>query len=145
MNMHMDEKSDLLVVPKKSPNKGVRISPAEVMEERGRPKGNRRHEAAGWTQSQITASIGLQAVRHAAQKDRKMKFTALLHHITVDLLKQSYTNLKRNSAPGNDGMTWSEYGKNLDERLMQLHKRIHQGKYRANPARRINIPKADGS
>ncbi len=144
MNMHMDEKSDLSIVPKKSPNKRS-LLPAEVMEGRVRPKRNRRYEAAGWTQSQVTASIGLQAVRHAAQSDKRMKFTALLHHISVDLLMLSYNNLKRNAASGNDEMTWSEYGKNLNERLKKLHDSLHKGAYRATPAKRIHIPKADGS
>ena len=74
-----------------------------------------------------------------------MRFTALLHHITVDLLRQSYTALKRDAASGIDGVTWRTYGANLDEKLKDLHERIHKGSYRARPARRTYIPKADGS
>jgi len=88
MSMYMDEKSDLPIVPKKPPNKRSQL-PEEVMEGRGRPKRNRRYEAAGWTQSQVTASIGLQAVRHAAQRDKRMKFTALFHHIRHKVINKS--------------------------------------------------------
>ena len=74
-----------------------------------------------------------------------MRFTALLHHITVDLLKQSYIALKRDAAPGIDGVTWQAYGENLDVKLKALHDRIHTGSYRTRPAKRTYIPKADGS
>jgi group II intron reverse transcriptase/maturase len=69
----------------------------------------------------------------------------LLHHITVELLEQSYYALKRNSAPGIDGVTWRAYGENLEEKLTELHARVHRGGYRARPARRTYIPKSDGS
>jgi group II intron reverse transcriptase/maturase len=74
-----------------------------------------------------------------------VRFTALLHHITVDLLKQSYLSLERDSAPGIDGVMWQAYGDNLEAKLTTLHDRIHKGSYRARPARRTYIPKADGS
>ena len=74
-----------------------------------------------------------------------MRFTALLHHITVDLLKRSYFALERDSAPGIDGVAWQAYGEDLEEKLTDLHDRIHKGSYRARPARRTYIPKADGS
>ena len=74
-----------------------------------------------------------------------MRFTALLHHITVDLLRQSYIALKRDAASGIDGVTWRTYGENLEAKLKDLHERIHKGSYRARPARRTYIPKADGS
>ena len=74
-----------------------------------------------------------------------MRFTALLHHITVDLLKQSYLALVRDAAPGIDGVTWQAYGENLEDKLKNLHERIHKGSYRARPAKRSYIPKADGS
>jgi retron-type reverse transcriptase len=83
-------------------------------------------------------------VREAAKKDKKSKFTALLHHVTVDLLRDSYYALKRGAAPGVDGVTWQEYGKGLEERLGNLHGRIHRGAYRALPSLRTWIPKADG-
>jgi hypothetical protein len=74
-----------------------------------------------------------------------VRFSALLHHITVDLLRQSYIALKRDAAPGIDGVTWQTYGENLEAKLKDLHERIHKGSYRARPARRSYIPKADGS
>jgi RNA-directed DNA polymerase len=74
-----------------------------------------------------------------------VRFTALLHHITVDLLTRSYFALERDSAPGIDGVAWQAYGENLEEKLTILHDRIHKGSYRARPARRTYIPKADGT
>jgi retron-type reverse transcriptase len=84
-------------------------------------------------------------VRQAARQSRDVRFTALLHHITIDLLKRSYLALKRDAAPGIDGVTWQAYGENLEEKLKDLHDRVHRGSYRARPARRTYIPKADGS
>jgi RNA-directed DNA polymerase len=104
-----------------------------------------RFQAAVRTPSRDTASIGLVAVRRAARQSKSVRFTALLHHITADLLKQSYLALVRDAAPGIDGVTWQAYGENLDDKLKDLHERIHKGSYRARPARRTYIPKADGS
>jgi retron-type reverse transcriptase len=52
--------------------------------------------------------------------------------------------LKRDAAPGVDGVTWTEYETGLGERLKDLHSRVHQGTYRAQPSKRTYIPKADG-
>jgi group II intron reverse transcriptase/maturase len=79
-----------------------------------------------------------------ARKNGKLKFTALLHHVTVELLRESYYCLKRQAAPGVDGVTWQEYGEGLEGRLTNLHGRIHRGAYRAQPSRRVWIPKPDG-
>jgi group II intron reverse transcriptase/maturase len=87
----------------------------------------------------------LAGVRQAARQSKDVQFTALLHHITVELLEQSYFSLKRNSAPGLDGVTWQAYGENLIEKLTALHTQIHKGSYRAQPARRTMIPKSDGT
>jgi group II intron reverse transcriptase/maturase len=87
----------------------------------------------------------LATVRQAAQQSKGVRFTALLHHITIELLEQSYFALKRNAAPGIDGVRWQAYGENLTEKLTELHVRIHRGGYRARPARRTYIPKPDGS
>jgi group II intron reverse transcriptase/maturase len=144
MNMHAREKSDLEIVPKKASNNENHIS-TEMLEGRARPKENCHYEAANGTQSQGIASIGLMAVRQAAQRNKRTQFTSLMHHITPDLLRRSYFELKRNAAPGIDGMTWHAYGVNLDERLLDLHEKIHKGSYRAKPAKRTYIPKADGS
>jgi retron-type reverse transcriptase len=73
-----------------------------------------------------------------------MRFTALLHHVDIDLLRSSYYNLKKRAAAGVDGVTWQEYEDGLEERLADLHGRIHRGAYHAKPSRRVWIPKADG-
>jgi retron-type reverse transcriptase len=73
-----------------------------------------------------------------------MKFTALLHHLTVALLRDSFYALKRKAAPGVDGITWEEYETGLEGRLLELHSRVHRGAYRAQPSRRVFIPKPDG-
>jgi RNA-directed DNA polymerase len=145
MNMHADEKSDEAIRAEKRPNKGDQ-SPAEAVEQRASPKGNGRQTAAARTLRRSPASNGLAAVRQAAQRNKQTRFTALLHHITVDLLKQSFRALERNAAPGIDGVTWYAYQEEyLEEKLTDLHGRIHRGSYRARPAKRTYIPKADGS
>jgi group II intron reverse transcriptase/maturase len=83
-------------------------------------------------------------VREAARKDRNAKFTALLHHVTVERLRSAYHALHRKAAPGVDGVTWEQYGENLEDNLRDLHSRVHRGGYRARPSRRVCIPKADG-
>jgi group II intron reverse transcriptase/maturase len=83
-------------------------------------------------------------VREAAQQSRDLRFTALLHHIGVELLTASFYDLKKNAAAGVDGMTWREYEADLANRIADLHGRIHRGAFRANPSRRVYIPKPDG-
>jgi RNA-directed DNA polymerase len=142
--MHADEKSGKVIVPMKQSNKeGLRST--EVVEGRTLPKRNTGQATAVRTQRRGTASNGLAGVRQAARQKKDVQFTALLHHITIELLEQSYFSLKQNSAPGLDGVTWRTYGDNLLEKLTALHNRIHQGSYRAQPARRTTIPKADGT
>jgi group II intron reverse transcriptase/maturase len=87
---------------------------------------------------------GLRRVREAAKKDKRLQFTALLHHVSVPLLVESFFALKREAAPGVDGMTWQEYETDLDKRLEALHSRVHRGTYRALPSKRAYIPKQDG-
>jgi group II intron reverse transcriptase/maturase len=144
MGMYADEESDEGIIPMKRSNKEG-IASAEAVEGRTSPKGNGGESAAVRTPSRDTASIGLVAVRRAARQSKSVRFTALLHHITADLLKQSYLALVRDAAPGIDGVTWQTYGENLDDKLKNLHERIHRGSYRARPAKRSYIPKADGS
>ncbi len=108
-------------------------------------KGNGIETAAVRTQSRVAASDGLDTVRQAARRDKEMKFTALLHHVTVDRLRKSYYALKRNAASGLDGVTWKAYGEELEQRLQALHARIHRGRYRAIPGKRVYIPKPDGT
>jgi group II intron reverse transcriptase/maturase len=83
-------------------------------------------------------------VRLAARRDRRARFTALLHYVTIDRLRESFYALKRKAAPGADGITWQQYEVNLEDRLADLHQRVHQGTYRAQPSRRVYIPKPDG-
>lgn len=83
-------------------------------------------------------------MRQRARKDKKTRFTALLHHLTVERLRQSYFGLQKQASPGVDGVIWSEYGKHLEVNLQGLHARVQRGTYRAKPSRRVYIPKADG-
>lgn len=87
---------------------------------------------------------GLERVREAARRDSQIRFTSLFHHITVDLLKDSYWQLNPKAAPGVDEVTWTEYGKGLDRRISDLHDRVHSGRYRAKPSKRTYIPKDNG-
>ena len=89
-------------------------------------------------------SQGLAGVRKAARERRQERFTTLLHHLTVDLLRVSFYALKRSASPGVDGVRWQEYEEGLEGRLADLKDRIHRGAYRAQASRRIYIPKADG-
>ncbi len=141
--VNADEKSDMPIVPTKPPNKGT--EPAEAAEGRGVAKGNTEKATAPRTQSRTScASKGLEGVREAARRDRRLRFTALLHHITTELLAASFYALKRQAAAGVDGVSWKEYEKVLQDRLPGLHRKIHTGAYRALPSRRVYIPKADG-
>jgi group II intron reverse transcriptase/maturase len=101
-------------------------------------------EAASRTHSRLDASIALQRVREVARRDRRARFTALLHHVTVDLLREGFYALNRHAAPGVDGLTWQQYEADLEELIPDLHRRVLLGTYRAQPSRRTFIPKADG-
>lgn len=140
---HVDGESDGRVLPTKCPNKGGE-PPAEGMEGRRPAKENIEQATAPRTQSRISESSGLLGVRKVARKDKRTRFTALLHHVTIHLLRDSFHALRREAAPGEDGVTGKEYGADLDEKLADLHSRIHRGAYRAQPSRRTYIPKADG-
>jgi RNA-directed DNA polymerase len=89
-------------------------------------------------------SQGLRGVRQAARERKQERFTALLHHLSVGLLRDSFYALKRQASPGVDGVTWQEYEAGLEDRLIDLHSRVHRGAYQARPSRRVYIPKADG-
>ena len=137
------EKSDTPIVPKKLPNKGD--DPAEVMEGRGVAKGNANETPAPRTQCRDkSASMGLEGVREAARRNRKLRFTALLHHVTPSLLVESFYVLRKQAAAGVDGVTWHDYESQLYGRVHELHREIQTGAYRAQPSRRVYIPKADG-
>ena len=96
------------------------------------------------TQSRAAVSQGLHGVREAARRDKGLRFTALLHHVNERLLRDSFRLLKKEAAPGVDRMTWSEYEQGVEERIADLHDRVHRGAYRAQPSRRVYIPKPDG-
>ena len=114
------------------------------MEGRRPTKENTGQTAASQMQSWGNALDGLQRVREAAKRDKRVRFTALLHHVSVALLSNSFYALKREAAPGVDGLTWQEYETDLDTRLEDLHSRVHRGTYRALPSKRAYIPKQDG-
>jgi retron-type reverse transcriptase len=89
-------------------------------------------------------SQGLDRVRHAARQRKKEQFTALLHHVNVDQLREAFLALKRHAMPGVDGVTWQDYEVQLEDNLRRLHDQVHRGSYRAQPVKRRFIPKADG-
>ncbi len=142
-----DEKSDARIVPKNDPNNGDGPTPAlaEDREERRAAKRNAGHSPAPRTLSRAGASMGLDGVREAARKGRDVRFTALMHHITPDLLAESFLDLKRSAAAGVDGVTWREYENGFEEKIAALWDAVQSGRYRAQPSRRVYIPKADGS
>ena len=142
-NMYAGGESDGCVVPTKCPNNSGEPL-AEGIEGRQPTKENIGQATAPRTQSRIGELSDLLGVRKAARGDATQKFTALLHHVTVNLLRDSYFALKRGAAPGVDGVTWKEYETDLTEKLADLHSRIHRGTYRAQPSKRAYIPKADG-
>src|SRR6266568_3483139 len=142
-DMNVPEKSDCAVIPVNLPNKEERSS-MEAEEERARAKENIVQSNTHPTQSGKGVSQGLRGVRQAAKERKQERFTALLHHLTVGLHRDSYYALKRQAAPGVDGVTWQEYETGLEGRLADLHNRVHRGAYRAQPSRRVYIPKADG-
>jgi RNA-directed DNA polymerase len=140
---YVDEESHSGVVLMNHSNKNTK-SLAESGEGRPLIKENAGQPNTYPTQSGKSVSQGLAGVRKAAREHKEMKFTALLHHLTVDLLRDSFYSLKRKAAPGVDGVTWQEYESGLENRLVDLHGRVHRGAYRALPSRRVYIQKEDG-
>jgi len=131
------------MVPTKRPNE-VQVTEQDV-EGRGPTKGNRVEQNAGRTLNRnMPARSALDRERQRARKDKDAKFTALLHHVTVDILREAYRQLQRHASAGVDGVTWVQYGVRLEDNLRELHARLHRGAYRAKPSRRVYIPKADG-
>ncbi|MEO8899877.1 MAG: group II intron reverse transcriptase/maturase [Candidatus Dormibacter sp.] len=139
--MYEPGKSDDPVLPAKPPNKAVA---AEVVEERGSAKGNTDSAARSGRSAGQGVSPGLDRVREAALKDRKARFTALLHHVDLDRLRAAYRAVNPAAAAGVDGVTWAAYGEELEGNLQNLLTRVHCGSYRAQPSRRAYIPKTDG-
>ena len=136
-------KSDGRVVPAKPPNKPAPAG-AEVVEGRRPAEGNVAGKTRSGHRAGLSAPSALDRVRQVAQTDRDARFTALLHHVTVDRLREAYRALRPAAAAGMDGVTWSAYGRDLEANLGELHRRVHAGAYRAKPSRRAYIAKADG-
>jgi RNA-directed DNA polymerase len=141
--MHEPEKSDPSTVATKPENNPEGLG-AETVERREGAEGNTTKDRMRRTPSRVNMSSGLERVRERAKAEKKERFTALLHHVDVDLLRTSYSRLKRDAAPGVDGITWEQYEQSLEGNLVDLHARVHRGAYRAQPSRRKFIPKADG-
>ena len=141
--MHDHEKSDGLVVPAKLPNNPA-VAGAEAVEGRRPAKGNAASETRPGHRAGQGAPSELDLVRRKARTDKKERFTALLHHVDVNRLREAYRALNPRAATGVDDVTWEDYGQNLEDNLRDLHRRVQGGSYRARPTRRAYIPKPDG-
>jgi len=141
--MHDHEKSDPAIVAGKSANK-VASATEESMEPRAGTKRNASQQSTLRAQDREGVSQALERVRQAARQRKKETFTSLLHHINIASLRTAFNALKRDAAPGVDGVTWQTYAADLERNLTDLHDRVHRGAYRAQPSRRTYIPKADG-
>jgi RNA-directed DNA polymerase len=139
--MNGDGQSDRSVVPANPLNKAAA---AVAGEERERTKGNTGSETRPGRSAGLSVSSGLDRVRQVAVRDKGARFTALLHHVTLERLLLAYQDISPKAAPGADGVTWDAYGQDLVANLRDLHARVQQGRYRASPSRRAYIPKADG-
>jgi RNA-directed DNA polymerase len=143
--MNEGGKSDDRVVPVKPSNKGpAAAGTAETVEGRRSAKGNTASKTLPGHRAGPGASNALDRVRGAARRDKGTRFTALLHHVDLARLRKAYAAIRREAAPGVDGVTWAEYGRDLEANLQDLHARVQSGRYRAKPSRRVHIPKADG-
>ena len=150
-DMHVGGESHSFIVPKRPANKGRVPRPAELVEGRELTKENTEQLLLDRTQSRkpdgrssVARSRGLLGVREAARRDKRLKFTSVLHHITPELLRASFFELRKQAAPGIDGETWRDYAVDFERRIEDLHGRIHRGAYRAKPSKRSYIPKPDG-
>jgi RNA-directed DNA polymerase len=141
--MYGGGKSDPNIVAVKPANNAEQ-SAAESVEPRTGTKGNADQQSTRQAQDWESVSQALARIRQAAKLRKKERFTSLLHHVSVDLLRLSFFALKKDAAPGVDGLAWRDYETNLEGNLEDLHDRVHRGAYRALPSRRQYIPKADG-
>jgi RNA-directed DNA polymerase len=151
--MHGHEKSDSVIVAVKPANKAadpaaekssVGSAAAEPVEPRAGTKGNADQQSTCRAQSRESVSQALERIRQVAKARKKERFTALFHHISINLLKGAFFELKEDASPGVDRLTWSDYEADLGRKLEDLHDRVHRGAYRALPSRRVYIPKPDG-
>jgi len=147
------EKSDSVIVAVKPANKVARpaveqsaaeLAAAEPVEPRAETKGNAGQQSTFRAQSRVSVSQALERIRKVARERKKEKFTALFHHISIDLLEEAFFELKEDAAPGVDRLTWTDYEADLERNLEDLHARVQRGAYRALPSRRVYIPKPDG-
>ena len=151
--MHGHEKSDPAIVARKPANKAgqpvaersaAAPNAAEPVERRAGTEGNADQQSTRRTQSRESVSQALERIRKVARERKQEKFTALFHHISIDLLEEAFFELRENAAPGVDRLTWKDYEADLDRNLTDLHDRVQRGAYRALPSRRVYIPKPDG-
>jgi RNA-directed DNA polymerase len=136
-------KSALEIVAMKPTNKTGQPA-AEPVERRAGAEGNAIQHNTRRARDRESVSQALDRIRQVARQRKKERFTALLHHVSVDLLRMAFFALKRDAAPGVDGLTWEDYEADLERKLVDLHSRIHRGAYRALPSRRRYIPKPGG-
>jgi RNA-directed DNA polymerase len=141
--MYGQEESDSAIVAVKPTNKAER-SAAELAEPRAGTKGNADQQSTHLTQSWTSVSQALDRIRKVAKERKKERFTALFHHISIELLEEAFFELEEHAAPGVDRLTWKDYEADLERRLEDLHDRVQRGAYRALPSRRVYIPKPDG-
>ena len=142
--MDAGEKSDSAIVARKPTNNAGRPA-AEPVERRAGTEGNAGQQRTRRAQDRASVSQALERIRQAARHRRKERFTALFHHISPEMLRTAFFALRREAAPGVDGLTWRAYAADLDHRIEDLHARVHRGAYRALPSRRRYIPKPDGN
>ena len=138
--MNGTKKSDSSIVPAKPANKAER-STAELVEGSDGTKRNAKLQSTVRTQSREAVSQAQARIRGAVTRNEKEKLTALLHHVSVDVLRWAFLNIKKEAAPGVDGLTWVDYAADLDRNLTDLHARVHSGAYRALPSRRRTYPR----
>src|SRR3977135_456419 len=141
--MHGGGKSDSAIGAMKPAKKEER-SAGELVEQRAGTKGNADQQSTRRAQDRASVSQALGRIRQAAKQRKEEKFTTLFHHISVELLRLSFVALKKDAAPGVDGLTWQDYESDLDRKIEDLHDRVQRGAYRALPSRRQYIPKPDG-
>jgi len=141
--MNGREKSDSAEVAVKPANK-TGMPAAEQVERRAGTEGNAIPQSTSRTQGRADASQARDRIRVAARRNKKERFTALLHHVTPEALRDAFYAIAKNAAAGIDGITWRDYEADLERKLADLHDRVQSGAYRATPSRRVYIPKPDG-
>ena len=141
--MNGQEKSDPAIVAGKPTNEAER-SGSEPVEPRAGTEGNADQQSMRRAQDRVSVSQALDRIRHAARQRKEEKFTALFHHLAIDLLGDAFDGLRQDAAAGVDGQTWRAYDADRERNLADLHARLHRGAYRAQPSRRVYIPKPDG-